>query len=99
MTLDALPRVFFLSPMYPRRCIREACNTDLPQRPVIQNKISSALRVPKEEKALKTFKEGIVENIPNLVKRITTNRINPKKSTPKRIMIKLPKTKHNGKKS
>lgn len=41
---------------------------------------------------MKTFKGGIVENIPNLVKRISTNRINPKKSTPKRVMIKRPKT-------
>ena len=63
--------------------------------------------VPEEEgkkkRHEKTFDEIIVENFPNMGKEIVTqvqeiqrvpNRINPKKNTPRHILIKLMKIKH-----
>ena len=51
----------------------------------------------------KMFKEIIVENFPNMEKEIVNQlqeaqrvpyRINPRRKTPRHILIKLPKTKH-----
>ena len=63
--------------------------------------------VPEEEEKKKgydkNFKEIIVENVPNIGKKIVNQvqeaqrvpyRINPRRNTPRRILIKLIKTKH-----
>ena len=63
--------------------------------------------VPEEEEKKKgydkIFKEIIVENVPNIGKKIVNQvqeaqrvpyRINPKRNTPRHILIKLTKTKH-----
>ena len=62
--------------------------------------------VPEEEKRegmRKTFKEIILENFPNIEKEIVNKvqeaqsvpyRINPRRNTPRHILIKLTKTKH-----
>ena len=62
--------------------------------------------VPEEEKNKefeKIFEEIIVENFPNMEKEIVNQvqevqrvpyRINPRRNTPKHILIKLTKTKH-----
>ena len=65
------------------------------------------IRVPEEEKKKKGhekfFEEIIVENIPNMEKKIANNvqeaqrapyRINPRRNMPRHILIKLTKTKH-----
>ena len=63
--------------------------------------------VPKEEKKKgyeKIFEEIIVENFPNMEKEIVNQvqeaqrapyRINPRRNTPRHILIKLTKNKHN----
>ena len=63
--------------------------------------------IPEEEKKNKgyekNFKEIIVENVPNIGKKIVNQvqeaqrvpyRINPRRNTPRRILIKLTKIKH-----
>ena len=62
--------------------------------------------VPEEEKRegmRKTFKEIILENFPNIEKEIVNKvqeaqsvpyRINPRRNTPRHILIKVTKTKH-----
>ena len=63
--------------------------------------------VPKEEEEIKekkmSFEEIIVENFPNMEKEIVKQdqeaqrfpyRINPRRNTPRYILIKLTKTKH-----
>ena len=62
--------------------------------------------VPEEEKKKgyeKSFEEIIVENVPNMGKEIANQvqvaqrvpyRINPRRNTPRHILIKLTKTKH-----
>ena len=65
------------------------------------------IRVPEEEEKMKGyenfFEEIIVENFPNLKKEIfnqvqepqrVSYRINPRRNTPRHILIKLTKTKH-----
>ena len=61
--------------------------------------------VPEEEDKKKghekIFEETIVENFPKMGKKIATqrvpNRINPRKNTPRHILVKLTKVKHKEK--
>ena len=69
---------------------------------------SQIIGVPEEEEEKKKgyekiFEEIIIENFPNMKKEIvnqvqeaqrTPYRINPRRNTPRHILIKLPKTKH-----
>lgn len=48
---------------------------------VIQYKISNTLRVPEEERVLKTFKEVIAGNDPNLVKDIKMSTVSKSGNT------------------
>ena len=68
-----------------------------------------SIRLPEEEEKKKgyekSFEEIIVENFPNMEKEIVNQvqeaqrvpyRVNPRRNTPRHMLIKLTKTKHKG---